>query len=382
MQKLLLVLLVAAGAGAALWYATREKPVEVRVHALARGEVRATVSNTRVGTVEACQRARMSPAAAGQVSVLNVTEGDTVAAGAVLLEIWNEDRKAELRLAEAEVSAVRARADEACAIAAGARREADRLAKLRKNKLVSEEIADDAATRADSARAACEGAIASTRVSAARIAVAREVLERTRLRAPFAGIVAEVDAKLGEYLTPSPPGIATVPAIDLIDPTCLYITAPIDEVDAPRIRTGMSACVSLDAFTERYCAASVRRIAPYVLEREKQARTVDVEVVIESAADTAALLPGYSADIEVLIEARDDVLRLPTEAVTEGDRVLVVDADSRLVERSFEPGLSNWQYTEVRDGLEAGARVVLSTGRAGVTAGALVIVVDDASGGD
>jgi HlyD family secretion protein len=173
-----------------------------------------------------------------------------------------------------------------------------------------------------------------------------------------------------------------LPAIDLIDPTCLYIKAPIDEVDAPRIRTGMSACVSLDAFTEHYCAASVRRIAPYVLEREKQARTVDVEVVIESAVDTAALLPGYSADIEVLIEARDDVLRLPTEAVTEGNRVLVVDADSRLVERAFEPGLSNWQYTEVLDGLEAGARVVLSTGRAGVTAGALVTVANDAQSVD
>ncbi len=369
MRKLLLFVILAAALGAAAWYATRPHPVSVRVVELTRGEVRETVSNTRVGTVEACRRARMSPAAAGQVAALHVSEGDRVERNAVLLEIWNDDRKAELRLSEVEVSAARLRAEEACATASGARREADRLAKLRANQLVSEELADNAATRADSARAACEAALASTQVAAARINVAREAVERTLLRAPFAGVVAEVNAKLGEYLTPSPPGIPTVPAVDLIDPDCLYISAPIDEVDAPRISAGMSACVSLDAFPERYCEARVRRVAPYVLDREKQARTVEVEVALESA--DARLLPGYSADIEVLIETRADVLRLPTEAVLEGDRVLLFDAaGGRLRETTFEPGLSNWDYTEVRGGIAAGALVVVSTGRAGVEDGA------------
>ena len=61
------------------------------------------------------------------------------------------------------------------------------------------------------------------------------------LTAPFDGVVAEVNAELGEYVTPSPPGIPTPPAVDLIDDRCLYVTAPIDEVDAPEIRTGMPA---------------------------------------------------------------------------------------------------------------------------------------------
>ena len=372
MKRGLIIVLVLAGIGGAAWYSTRERPVAVRVAAVERGVVRATVSNTRVGTVEACRRAKMSPAAAGQVSVLNVTAGDNVIQGAVLLEIWNGDRKAELRLAETETTTARLRAEEACAIAAGARREANRLLKLRERKLVAEETADVAVTEADSRHAACEAALASTRVTAARIDVARQALERTVLRAPFAGVVAEVDAKLGEYLTPSPPGIATLPAVELIDPSCSYVSAPIDEVDAPQIETGMAACVSLDAFPDKRCGAHVKRIAPYVLEREKQARTVEVEIEFSDPAQTENLLPGYSADIEILIETRDDVLRIPTEAVLDEHRVFILEpTTARLQTLTFEPGQATWEFTEVRAGLAAGASVVISTGRVGVEDGAL-----------
>lgn len=378
MKRLFIFTLVIGAIAAAIWYFTRPDPVTVRLHTIESGTVRATVSNTRVGTVEACQRAQMSSAAPGQVVVLNVTEGALVEAGEVLLEIWNEDRKAELRLGEAEASAARSRAAEACATAAGAQREADRLKKLRERKLISEEAVDTALTEAESRRAACDAGLAATRVSAAAIAVAREALERTLLRAPFAGVVAEVDVRLGEYLTPSPPGIATLPAIDLINPDCIYITAPIDEVDAPGIETGMPACVTLDAFPEQRCSASVSRIAPYVLDLEKQARTVEVEVEFKDAADTVGLLPGYSADIEILIEMHDDVLRVPTEAILEGNKLLFYDAaSSRLSAREFEPGISNWEFAEILSGVDAGEVVVLSTGRAGVADGALVVPEDD-----
>ena len=67
------------------------------------------------------------------------------------------------------------------------------------------------------------------------------------LRAPFDGIVAEFNGKGGEYLTPSPPGIQTLPAVDLIDDSCIYVNAPIDEVDAVRLKLGMSARITLDA---------------------------------------------------------------------------------------------------------------------------------------
>jgi len=378
MKRLIYIVIVIGAIAGPAWYFTRPEPISVRLETVERGTVRETVSNTRVGTVEACERAQMSPSAPGQVAVLNVSEGAMVKVGDILLEIWNEDRKAELRLAEAEASAAHSRAAAACATAAGAQREADRLKKLRDRKLISEEAVDGANTEAESGRAVCEAELATTRVRAAGIRVAREALERTLLRAPFEGIVAEVDVRLGEYLTPSPPGIATLPAVDLINPDCIYIAAPIDEVDAPAIKTEMSACVTLDAFPERRCSAFVRRIAPYVLDLEKQARTVEVEVEFKDAEEAVGLLPGYSADIEILIEARENVLRVPTEAILEGNKLLIYDAATGLLSmREFEPGISNWEYAEIAAGVDLGEMVVLSTGRAGVADGALVVPEDN-----
>ena len=385
-MRILLILLVLTALGAGGWWYTRPQPIPVRVHSLERGPVRATVANTRVGTVEACSRARMSPSMPGIVAALPLREGDEVQAGQVLMEIWNEDLKAELNHVGAEIVASRKRADEACAQAAGARREADRIRGLAGRKLVAQEALDRAQTLVDASEAGCAAAKASITTASARRDVVSQQIEKGRLRAPFSGVVAEINAKLGEFLTPSPTGIPTLPAIDLIDMSCLYVSAPIDEIDAPQIKPGLSACVSLDAFEGRRCGAKVRRVAPYVLEREKQARTVEVEVEMTRPEDIAGLLPGYSADIEILVREVKDTLRVPTEAVFDGDTVLLFNPDSqRLEKKSFAAGVSNWEYTEVLSGLVAGEQVVTSVGRKGVEAGALARPIrsdDEASDDD
>jgi HlyD family secretion protein len=352
-------------------YLTRPDPVSVVLAAVERGEVQATVSNTRAGTVMACRRARLAPATGGQVAQLSVREGDRVNSGQILMVIWNEDLEARVQLAASEELAASARVQEACLNAEVAKREAERQERLASQQLVAEEIVDRATTEAKAREAGCQAAHAAREVSRASTAAARADLARTVLTAPFDGVVAEVNAELGEFVTPSPPGIPTPPAVDLIDHRCLYVTAPIDEVDAPAIRTGMPACVSLDAFPERRCDANVRRIAPYVLDVEKQARTVEVEVEFAGEADSAGLLPGYTADVEIVLERRDNVLRVPTETVLEDSRVLVYrDLDGTLESRRFESGISNWRYTEVSSGLEEGERVVVSVDREGVEAGA------------
>jgi HlyD family secretion protein len=92
----------------------------------------------------------------------------------------------------------------------------------------------------------------------------------------------------------------------------------------------------------------------------------------------APLLAGYSADVEVIVERREDVLRVPTAAVRAEGGVLVLDrATGLLAERAIEKGLSNWDQTEVRSGLEQGERVVLSLDRDGVEDGALATAEAD-----
>ena len=356
------------------WYLTRPKPVTVLLHAISTGPVEATVSNTRVGTVKACRRSMLAPTVGGEVSLLSVKEGDQVEQGQIVLEIWNDDLKAQLKLAEAQKITSQAREQEACKTAAGAERELKRLRKLLKDKLISEEKVDLMLTDFEAKQASCRAAKASTKVSQAQISVASSSLERTIVRAPFNGIVAEINAELGEYVTPSPQGIQTLPAIDLLDMSCMYVSAPIDEVDAPPISTGMNACVTLDAFPDKRCNGFVRRIAPYVLDREKQARTVEVEVELNDPADMDGLLPGYSADIEISLEKKDNVLRIPTETVLDENYVLVYnDTTKTLIKREFVPGLANWHFTEVISGLQTGEKIVTSIGKEGVEEGAYAI---------
>jgi HlyD family secretion protein len=372
-SKLFIIVVALILVAAAYFYGRRPQAVEVEAYTLAEGEVRATVSNTRVGTVKACRRTYLAPATGGQVANLHVKEGDKVKQGQLLLEVWNQDLKAQVGLQKAQIKANRASAEQACQLAGGAEREAARLSRLQqRDRIVSEEQVDKSVTGGKSQRAACRAALQAVEVAEAQLAVAEAAVQRSLVLAPFDGTVAEINAELGEFVTPSPPGIPTLPPIDLLDISCLTVSAPIDEVDAASIKTGMSACVSLDAFPDKRCSGIVTRIAPYVLEKEKQARTVDVEVTLKDPKDLAELLPGYSADIEVLLAVKDKALRLPAEAILENHRVLAIDGDNVLHEQTFQPGLSNWNFTEVLSGLKAGDRVVLSVGKEGVAAGARV----------
>ncbi|MDJ0739467.1 MAG: efflux RND transporter periplasmic adaptor subunit [Gammaproteobacteria bacterium] len=369
-KSVLLILLLIVLAAAWIGWATRTKPVTVTVDGVARGTVEKTVANTRAGTVKACRRAKLSPSAGGQIASLPVHEGDAVERGQLLLELWNKDLTAQLALTRQEAASARATARARCIEAEQAQREAQRQNKLLARKLVAEEQVDQAVSSARSADAACEAARATAAVSEARIGVTEATLEKTRLIAPFDGVVAEINGELNEYVTPSPIGIATPPAVDLIDNRCFYLTAPIDEVDVAEIRVGQDARVTLDAFGERRFEGRVRRIADYVLDVEKQARTVDVEVEFVNADDIAQLLAGYSADVEIILDVRNDTLRVPTEAVVDGNRVYLFNpADNTIEQREIEVGTANWDHTEIVNGLAEGELVVTSVEREGLADG-------------
>lgn len=162
--------------------------------------------------------------------------------------------------------------------------------------------------------------------------------------------------------------------MDLIDDSCIYVSAPIDEVDAAQLKVGMTGRITLDAYRGKHFVGNVRRIAPYVLAVEKQARTVEVEADFDSPGDARHLLVGYSADIEIVVTGHDGVVRIPTPALMPGNRVLVLGDNGVLEERRIEIGLSNWEFTEVKAGLARDERVVTSLEREGVKAGARAVV--------
>lgn len=357
----------------AAWLLGRPQPVRVTVAEVQRGDVLASVANTRAGTVDACSRARLAPPMGGQIARLPHKEGDRVEAGAVLVELWNQDQRAQVLQAEREAGAARSRTREACVTAEVAAKNATRIRELRKQNLVSEGETERAVGDADSRAAGCDAARDQEKVSQARIDVARASLERTILRAPFSGVIAEINGEVGEFVTPSPVGMPTPPAVDLVDGSCLYITAPIDEVDAPSVRAGQRASISLDAFPNQRFPGFVRRVAPYVLDAEKQARTVEIEAEIENP-EKYNLLPGYSADVEVILENRANGLRVPAQAILDGKRVFVLNlASGTLASREIKKGVANWEYVEILAGLESGDLVVTSVDREGVADGVAAV---------
>lgn len=363
---------IAGGLAIAAWHYTRPNPLVVDVAVIGTGNVEATVVNTRAGTIKSCQRSNLAPITGGQIAKIWVKEGDHVLKGQVLLELWSQDLQAQRELAQRQLTMAQERRRETCILAENARRESSRTQQLVEQGFVSSQRADDANANARSRQASCEAAISDIRRAEAQVRVSQAGIDRTIITAPFSGVIGKISGELGEFTTPSPPGIPTPPTIDLIDDGCLYVTAPMDEVDAPKIKVGQEARITLDAIPNSIFPGRVRRIAPYVTEIEKQARTVDIEVDFQHIPTDTPLLVGYSADVEIILERKDNVLRVPTQAIRQENKVWLVDAQNKLIEQPVEAGLSNWSFTEIRSGLKAGDHVLMSFDQDGIETGVAV----------
>ena len=378
MRKMLLAVLLLLGVAAAFWWWSRPQPLPVRLVVVERGPVEALVANTRAGTLKACRRTQLSFNLGAQVSERLVEEGQRVAAGQVLMRLRQDELQARVREVEARLDGLGNQRQQRCLQADLERRDHERLARLQARQLVAADRVDQSATRARLSALACSAAAMTIRETEANLALQRALLDQATLRAPFAGIIAEINGEVGEFVTPSPPGIPTPPAVDLIDDSCLYVEAPIDEVDAARVTPGMPVRIGLDAFRSEHFQGGFSRIAPFVRDLERQARTVDVEARFDPVPLDVALLTGYSADVEVIIEQRPQTLRIPTESLLEGRRVLRYDATAgALREVRLRTGLSNWRWTEVLDGLSEGERILASLEQDGLADGVAVSAEDE-----
>jgi HlyD family secretion protein len=359
MRKWLLRLSIPIAVAALLFFFTvyRDEPIAVRVVPVERAVVEATITNSKAGTIRARRRARLSAEVGARIVAIAKREGEWVKDGEVILRMNDSSPRAQLRLSRESLRVAEAARREACIARDRALRELNRKRALAQENIMSEDLLDALESTHNAAEAACVAATAEKDRARAAIAAAEADLAKFAIRAPFAGVIAEMTAEIGEWITPSPPLLTAPAVVDIIDPSSLYVSAPMDEVDShPNL-----------VFSGR-----VVRVAPYVLDIEAQNRTVEVEVEFEEDF-AATLLPGTSADIEVILEIRDDVLRVPTSALLEGRAVLLPN-DGRLVEREVEVGLKNWDWAEITEGLEEGQRVVISLDRAEVKAGARVEV--------
>ena len=348
-------------------------PVPVSVHAVERGRVEATVVNSRAGTVHSRNEAELSPGLSGVVKEIPVSKGDRVVKGQILLRLDDAEYAAQVLLAERALDAARSAESEARVTSDQAERELRRNEGLFERGFVSDSVIENVRTTSEVAVASRAAARDRVKQAEASLAVARATLTKTVLAAPFDGVVADIQAEEGEWISPSLPGLTIPPVIELVDPHDLYVQAPIDEVDVAKVRLGLPVRITMDTFSGDSFPALVSWIAPKVDAREDQNRVLRVEATFGPENELDRVLPGLSADMEIILDARDDVLRIPSYALLEGNKVLIVEGE-KLAERTVEVGLQNWSFAEIRSGLEAGDEVVVSLDRAEVKQGARVRV--------
>ena len=122
LRRILIALSILAALAAVFWWLGRPKPIIVVVKEIDRGKVESSIANTRAGTIEACQRTKLSTIMGGRIELLTVKEGDRVKKGQLLMKLWNDDQQAQSTLAMAQVNTARQRVNEACAQASNAER--------------------------------------------------------------------------------------------------------------------------------------------------------------------------------------------------------------------------------------------------------------------
>ncbi|MDX2369207.1 MAG: efflux RND transporter periplasmic adaptor subunit [Colwellia sp.] len=368
-KKISLAILLGA-AGILIWQLNKSDTLTVDTIPVDIGLTETTVVNTRAGSITACKRSKLALAVGGQIAVINVKEGQQVKRGETLLNLWNKDLKAQVNSAEASVIAADFTQQSLCIINQSDQREAVRLNNLVAKKLASQGQFDLAQAKAHASKAACTSAKASWQQKIAMLAQAQATIEKTYLVAPFDGTIGEISGEIGEFSTPSPPGVQTPPAIDLLTTDCHYVTAPIDEVDAGKIALDMPVRITLDAFRGQIFLGKVKRIAAYVQDYAKQARTVAIEIDFDNTDKLPKLLAGYSVDVEIILASASNSLRVPTDTIMDNNTVYIINNLGEIEKRNISLGLTNWKFSEVTQGLKKSEQVIINAANiANISAG-------------
>jgi HlyD family secretion protein len=335
------------------------KPIAVEIATVEKGIVEETVTNSQAATVRSRLRARVGTRIIGTVDRLPHREGSVVKKGTVLVSLDKTTAQRELALAEANVASAQAEA----VLAA---KELERARTLRRDNLVSENALEKAIAAADRTTA-------GEAATEASLKLVRQMISDLNIRAPFNGVVAELMVELGESVIPGQP------VIEMLLPDSLYVSTQLDEIDVGRVKNGLPARVRFDPYPDIKLPGQVVRVAPYISDVLEQNRTLEVEVEFRQDGGDPHPRPGTSADVEIILNSREDVIRVPTFAVIGGNHVLVIDGETAR-RRDIETGLRNWDYTEVISGLDVGEVVITSLDRINLKAGVRVRIRDAAAG--
>lgn len=301
------------------------------------GTQRLMVSAT--GTIEPAQRADLSFAVSGEVTAVLVEEGDTVTKGRVLATVDDELLAAEVDAAESELDAAEARVDEVT-------------------------DAETAAGGSDTQLAAAESAVVSAR---SRLTAAREALEQAELTATIPGTVVAVDLAVGDQAgggtdpqgDQSSDSGETAGVITVVSTNRYLVEASLAGADVKEVKAGMAAEIATADAAEPV-DGTVRTVG--LVAEVDESGTATFPVTLDITGQHDDIYAGSSATVTIVVEEREGVLTVPTQALHEdGDTTYVKKiVNGEPVRTEVEVGTAYGPQTEIVSGLEEGDEVELA----------------------
>jgi RND family efflux transporter MFP subunit len=384
----LLAAFVLAGGAGALWWFSRERPVEVSTITVSvrQAGAQAAVLNA-TGYVTARRRSTVSSKITGKVVQINVEEGMAIRQGQVLARLDDETQRAAVALAEAQAEAARRSVSESEVRLDEARITLDRVSKLVKVGYSTTAEVDAARAAVDSLDARIRAAREQVRVAERQTALEQTNLDSTIIRAPFDGVAISKDAQPGEMVSPvsAGGGFTRTGICTIVDMRSLEIEVDVNESYINRVRPDQGVTAVLDAYPDWQIPAKVITTVPAA---DRQKATVLVRIAFNEL--DPRILPDMGVKVTFLREnlgadasakAAEDgapaarpVALVPKAAIrTEGKQSYAFVVVNDLVDRrAVTIGGTDGDRLEVLAGLNAGERVVVSP-PADLTSGVKVV---------
>ena len=304
-QLILGLVLLLLAAGSAWWYFARQPDAPTyRTAKVERGPITATVSST--GTLNPVTSVQVGTQVSGQIQQLFVDFNSPVKKGELIARIDPETFTYRVRQAEADLESARSSVGRAQVAQVIADRDLKRTRELVARNFVSPAELDRAQSTFDLAAAEVRTAQAVVQQRAAQVATARVDLSRTEIRAPVDGVVIKRSVDVGQTVAASlqAPELFVI-AKDLRD---MQVDTSVDEADVGRIKIGLRATFTVDAFPGRQFSGEVRSV-------RKAAQSVQNVVtyiaIISANNERGELLPGMTANVRIVTDTRASVLKVP-----------------------------------------------------------------------
>jgi HlyD family secretion protein len=296
--------------GAVAWWLTRsqaETP-KYRTAKIERGPLTASVSST--GTLNPVTSVQVGTQVSGQIKELFVDFNSQVKKGELIARIDPETLQYRVRQAEADLEAARSSLNRASVSLANTLRDLNRTKELVARNFTSPAELDRAQSTYDLAAAEVRTAQAVVQQREAQLATSRVDLGRTEIRAPVDGVVIKRSVDVGQTVAASlqAPELFVI-AKDLRD---MQVDTSIDEADVGRIRVGQKATFTVDAFPGRTFNGEVKSVrkAP-----QNTQNVVTYIAIVSASNDRGELLPGMTANVRIVTDTRDSVLKVPNGAL-------------------------------------------------------------------